>query len=595
MELLILLASRDGQLVTREEIAKRLWESDVFVDTEHGINTAVRKIRTVLRDDTEDPRFIQTVTGVGYRFVASVVARPAAVQVELAPAPAKEIAATVDGPAPPVATHRPSHRALWLISGSAVAALVLLAPALGPHSVLARMMHRDAPIASLAVLPLDNLSGDPSQNYFADGTTDELTTMLARNSTLRVVSRTSAMQYKGVHRPLSEIGHALGVDAIVEGSVSRSSGGVHMTVQLIRADTDTHLWAQSYDRSPDEVPTLPDDAARDIAAFLHRSVATPPTIRYVNPEAHDAYLHGYYLWLAGRNQDAEAYFEKAVQIQPDYALGWAGISDYYGAGAVDALLDPRSALPTAFAAASRAVALDNTLAQAHLALCATIFLAQWDPVHADQECRTAIQLDPEFAEPYHFRAKIFASLNRHAEAIEQQKKATEIDPFGRPFALAYSYQLARRYDAGITDAQQRLSASPGDESLHWILSVLYRCKGMKKESIAEEEKMAEATGDSAFAQGLRKAFDAGGYDATLRWQIAELERNSRTTYVSPMSLAILYAQLGNREKTLALLEQALEQRTPDLLWVQCDPAYDFLHADPRYRSLVQQVGLPPAY
>ncbi len=593
MELLILLASRDGQLVTRDEIAKRLWDTDVFVDTEHGINTAIRKIRTVLRDDPEDPHYVQTVTGMGYRFVAPVIAEPIPLQTEPA---AQTPAAPASEAEPPLAQPPSSRRRLWLAVAALATLAIVLALTIGPRSVLAHLLHRNGPaITSLAVLPLDNLSGDPNQDYFAAGITDELTTMLARNSTLRIVSRTSAMQFKGAHQPLPEIARSLNVDAIVEGSITRTEEGAHMTVQLIRADTDTHLWAQSYDRSPNEFAALPDDAARDIAAFLHSAATSPQPIRYVSPEAHDDYLHGSYLWFAGQNEAAGAYFKKAVDLQPDYALGWTGIAEYYGAGAVDGGLDPRIALPASDAAANRAIELDNTLPQAQLALCAITFFYHYDPLRADQECRAATQLDPKFAEAYHQDSKILAMSGHTAEAIEQEKKAMEMDPFGRPFALAYTYLLLRQYDAGITEARQRLVASPQASSLHWILSALYRSKGMKKESIAEEEKYLELTNRTASASAIRSAFDTGGYDAVLHLQIAELDKKSKTAYVSPMYLALLYAQLGNREKTLALLDESLQQQSPRLMFIQTDPAYDFLHADPRYRAIINHLGLPPAY
>ena len=238
---------------------------------------------------------------------------------------------------------------------------------LGPHPLAARFLDRDthAAIASLAVLPLANLSGDPNEEYFADGMTDELTTMLAKDSTLRIVSRTSAMQFKDAHRSLPEIARALNVDAILEGSISRSSNQVHMTLQLVRGDTDSHLWAESYDRDTNDVAALPDDAARAIAARLNSSTPPHANGRYINPEAHDAYLRGHYDWVVGRNEDAGRYYQQAVDIQPDYALGWTGLADYYAMGAIGGVLDPLQALPQAEAAARKAVELDDSLPRAH--------------------------------------------------------------------------------------------------------------------------------------------------------------------------------------------------------------------------------------
>ncbi len=450
-------------------------------------------------------------------------------------------------------------------------------------------------ITSLAVLPLDNLSGDPAQEYFADGMTDELTTMLAKNSTLRITSRTSAMQYKGAHRPLREIAQALGVDGILEGSVERTDGKVHMTIQLIQANTDTHLWAESYDRDTNDVVTLPTEAAQAIANRLNSAAPLPKPARYVSPEAHDAYLHGHYLWFSGQNDKAGEYFRKATELQPDYAPGWSGLSIYYGAGAVDALLDPRTALPAQDVAARKAVALDDAFPESHLAMAATYWLYNWDLPRADQEVLRAIELDPKFAEAHHLRGKILGALNRQQEAIEEQKKATELDPFSRPFAMALAYSMARQYDAALTDALQRLESVPNDPTLHWTLYTIYRSKGMTKEATSMFEQCMALMGDKASAEGVRRAFQQGGYTAVLRWQIRDMEHRAATQYISPVDLAYAYAQLGEREKTLALLEEGYGQHSPSMLDIQNDSAFDFLHADQRYRSLVQKIGLPPAW
>jgi TolB-like protein/DNA-binding winged helix-turn-helix (wHTH) protein len=285
MELLILLAASEGNLVTRTEIIERLWGSEVFVDTEHGINTAIRKIRQTLRDDPEQPRFVQTVMGKGYRFIGPIsevhpppAAKSGPPMLALQP---ESVALGVENP------RRRSHGRVWqIIGGSAAIVLLTLAAALRAHWSQDSPASSTTPnIQSIAVLPLDNLSGDPAQNYFADGMTDELTTMLAKNSTLHVISRTSVMQYKGAHRPLREIAEALGVDGILEGSVERSDGKVHMTIQLIQASTDTHLWAESYDRDTKDVGTLPAEAAQAIAKRLNSAAPLPKPARYVSPEA----------------------------------------------------------------------------------------------------------------------------------------------------------------------------------------------------------------------------------------------------------------------------------------------------------------------
>jgi TolB-like protein len=566
------------------------------VDFEHGLNKSVQKLRDALGDSADSPLYIETIPRVGYRFLAPVSAgaRPFAEKdsrVALNGGPAAAVSAEAREAAPVTSVPQHGRKLPSVASAGLVIALTALSVWL-----IVRPPRRGSPIHSLAMLPLDNLSGDAGQEYFADGMTDELTTMLAKDSTLRIVSRTSVMQYKGVHRPLPQIARELGVEGIVEGSVERSGDKVHMTLQLIQGPTDTHVWAESYDRNANDLVSLPDEAAVAIAkktnsAVLHRSPA-----RYVNPEAHDAYLHGHYLWFAGRNDEAWGYFRKAVDLQPDYALAWTGVAEYWGAGIVEGHLDPRKASKPLEVAADKAVELDDSLPQAHLVLCAAIFFVEWDGARADRECQRAIDLDPKFAEAYHFRAKILSATNRHEEAIEEQKKASELDPFARPWALAYMYLLARHYDAALVEARQRLESDPHNALLLYMVAWSYRCKGMKAEAAKATEDGLIAEGKQADAASVRRAFEQGGYHAALLSNIADLKRQSEKQYLSPVYLALQYAQLGEREETLNLLEEAYRQHSPMLLEdVQDDPAYDFLHSDERYRSIIKKVGVPPEW
>jgi TolB-like protein/DNA-binding winged helix-turn-helix (wHTH) protein len=589
MELLILLVERQGELVTRAEIAQRLWSSEVFVDTEHGINTAVRKIRNLLRDSPDDPRFVQTVTGMGYRFIAAVVSpgpRP-----DSATLAAESVALTppANAPTPPARV----HPGLWLGLGTAATlAIVCLALIPGTHHLAARLLNRDAApaITSLAIIPLDNLSGDPRQDYLAEGMTDELTTMLARNSTLHITSRTSAMQFKGARQSLPAIAQSLHVDGILEGSVSRSGNQIHMTLQLIGAETDTHLWAESYDRSPNELAALPAEAARAIANHLHATVPAPAAGRYVNPEAHDAYLRGRYLWFRGQGEEAAKNFRKAVELQPDYALGWTGLADYYGEAAVDGLMNPVQALPQGEALARKAVALDDQLAEAHLTLGANILVSRWDWAHAMQEISRALELNPRLVQAIHFRARMLSLAGRYQEAIQAQKAANEIGPFERPWAMITLLEEARQYDAAIEEARQRLQAEPNPE-IYYLMANAYRSKGMDKEWADAWEKCLRLSGDAASAAAFRRAYRLGGRQAALHWQLDQLQRKARITYVSPVELALIHAQLGHREQTLSLLEQGTREHSPLLLWIHLDPAYDFLNNDERYRSIIHRVAI----
>jgi TolB-like protein/DNA-binding winged helix-turn-helix (wHTH) protein/lipoprotein NlpI len=600
MELLILLVSRQGQLVTRAEIAQRLWSSEVFVDTEHGINTAIRKLRNLLRDDSENPQYIQTVTGMGYRFIAPTVTAE-----ELAsdppPTPVVESAATepIPAPAPPPPLPAESPKkplAVQILAAGRFIALTVtfIVMAIGPQKITA-LFHRNGnpPITSLAVIPLDNLSGDPNQEYFADGMTDELITMLAKDSTLRITSRTSVMQYKGARKPLGEIARALNVDGILEGSISRTNGNVHLNLQLIRADTDAHVWAESYDRSANESGSLSNEAAHDIAARLHSAVATAPKTRYVNPQAHDAYLQGRYLWFANDPPDSLPFFKKATELQPDYALAWAGLSSYYGSELMFGGIDPKQALTQVDFTAQRCLELDPDESECHLAAGGDELISKWNLDAAMKELDRATELDPKNAEAYEVRSRTLQALNRNEEAVQAEKISIELNPSNN-VGLMLALLVTRRYDEALTDVQQRIVATPRDPIMQLFLCAIYRGKGMNKESIQALEKYYLYTEGQASADSLHRAYQRGGVEAAVRWQIEFSKARAKKAYVSPVDLANLYAQLGDREQTLALLEDAYRQHASELLWIQTDQTYDFLHTDPRYRSLIQRIGLPPA-
>jgi TolB-like protein/DNA-binding winged helix-turn-helix (wHTH) protein len=619
MELLILLATRSGELVTRDEIAERLWDREVFVDTEHGINTAVRKIRVVLRDDREEPRFVQTVTGKGYRFIGPIVpadspGRKEAPQVLPESVHADMNAIAAPGPPGSVPIPGPASHSevssngnangsrkgiplIWLSAFGVLAVLsvILVVVPQGRSWENPVLYSATSPaIRSLAVLPLDNLSSQPGQDYLVDGMTDELITMLAKDSTLRVISRRSVMQYKGVQRPMPEIAQELGVDGVLEGSVARLGDNVHMTVQLVQASSDTDLWAESYDRDANDLVSLPGEAAQTIAKRLNSAALHVYPTRFVSPEAHDAYLHGRYLWFRRENDKASEYFKRAIELQPDYAAAWSGLSNCYGGSAIMGIVNPEDSLPPQEAAATKALAQDDSLAEAHLAMAAVMFL-RWNWPGAEQEIVRATELDPGFAEAYHLRAIMLAALQRQREALEAQKKASELDPFARPGALAYSLMLAKQYDAALTEVRLNLQGNSQDPALRRTVYEIYRRYGMEKEAGETLEQILLASSDNVSAARVRQAYRNGGYRALIRWQLSDAKARSSTHYVSPYHLAQFQAQLGHRSEALALLEAAYRQHAPPLLWVQTDPAFDFLHPDERYRSIIRRIGLPPAY
>ena len=599
MELLLLLLEKDGSIVTRQEIVDRLWGKEVFVDTEHGINTAIRKIRQALKDDPEHPRFVQTVTGKGYRFVAEANAETTEDKLEPSlpmerRTPPPPSGPEVSGPgASAASTARPKKSLLKLaIAALAIALLAVCAIALNLGGIRARLFPAHAAqIHSIAVIPLANLSGDPAQDYFADGMTDELITALAKNRNLRVVSRTSAMQYKGVKRPLPEIARELNVDGILEGSIERTSNSVHMTVQLIYAPTDSHVWAESYDRDLNHAYALPEELSQTIAKEVKAATSPAPTQRYISPEAHDAYLHGRYFWFTFNVSNTLPYFEKAIRLQPDFAAAWSGLADTY---AIDGMQNrpPSEVSEKCHAAALKAVELDPSLPDAHNSLAAWYLFYAWDPARAEIEERRALALDPDYAEGNHVLSYILEAQQRYPEAEVVARRSAELDPFAHIWELGVFYTNIHHYDAALKELTMQRLARPDDSDIAGNLAKLYWLKGMYKESQSEYERQLDLQHYSATKAAAHQAWITGGEPAVERWGVKNIEALARQQYLPPEFVASIIAFSGDKDETMKYLELSYRDHDPDLIFIQNEPLFDFLHSDPRYQALVKKIGLP---
>ena len=600
MELLILLLERQGSVVTRQEIVDRLWGKDVFVDTEHGINTAIRKIRQALRDDTDNPRFILTVSGKGYRFVAEENGNqrstapsetPTAIP-EREPRPSGSDAPD-RGPDGEVIPATQNNRAkVAIVIAICVVVAAILISFLRHYTVPASQASR---IRSIAVIPLSNLSGDSSQEYFADGMTDELITALAKNHSLRVVSRTSAMQYKGVQRPVRDIAHELGVDGILEGSLSRSANRVHMTVQLIYAPADTHVWAESYDRDFNQAFSLPEELSQTIAKEVKAATSPAPPQRYINPEAHDAYLHGRYFWLTHNVPQTLPYFQKAIQLQPDYAAAWSGLADTYGLAGMTGDLQPRDAMAKSETAARKALELDHSLPEVHTSMCVWYTYYGWNLARAEAECRRGLELNPNYPELHHIYASVLLSQNRPVEALVEEKRYRELDPFGRSWDLGEFYLDMRQYDAAIAELTLQSNSHRYEDEVFFYLSQAYWLKGMYKESEQTLEKYLQAANQTAAAAAAHKAWEQGGEKLLAQWKVNSVKAQARQHYVPNWEIASTLAATGDKGETIKYLEAAYRDHSPNMIDLQGEPVFDFLHSDPRYQSLVKKIGLPPAY
>ena len=432
LKLLEVLLERPGEVVTREELRSRVWPDESFGDFDQAVNIAIAKLRSALGDSAENPRYIETLPKRGYRFIADVSFVDAEGRVRRPESAAAVPAETEPGhqlqgnglPIPPVVTEpgpgsktpkRPLPRNPRRLKRRVIMALALVL-SLGILSVFLFRSRRQAPTAirSLAVLPLENLSGDASQNYFSDGMTDELITDLAQISALRVISRTSVMVYKGARKPLPQIARELHVDAVVEGTVLRAGDQVRITAQLIDASTDKHLWSQSYQGELRDTLALQDRVARAIADQIQinltpREQAALKSVRVVNPEAYESYLKGRYFWnkrTADGLRVALAYFNQAIEEEPKYAQAYSGLTDTYAllGDWQYAVMTPRDAYPKAKAAALRAVELDSALGEAHNSLAFVLDGFDWDLDSGGKEFRRAIELSPGYATAHHWYA-----------------------------------------------------------------------------------------------------------------------------------------------------------------------------------------------
>ncbi len=588
LELLILLAEKHGQLVSREEILERLWGRGLFFDAERGINNAIRKIRAALNDDADQPRFVETVVGKGYRFIAPVerVLEPAA-----SPAPAPSARGEW--------RHRFGWRLAW-VPAAGVAALIAAAFLFNVAGIRNRVFARGTqPIRSIAVLPLENLSGDPAQDYFADGMTDALITDLAQISSLRVISRTSAMHYKGSRQPLPEIAKELNVDAVVEGSVTRSGNRVRITAQLLEARSDRHLWAKAYDRDIREIVSLQQDVADSIVSEIQPKLRPPGSAsvsrkRQVNPEAYDAYLRGMYFWYkfneAGDRRAVE-YFEESIRKDPSYALGYVGLSNAYHELAYYAR--PLDVMPKSKEAAEKALKIDDTLADAHAALGWVKWVYDWDWPGAEREFQRALQLNPgQGSIPHGMYALYLDSMGRFEEASREFQIARELDPVALILVstAADHFRIMRQYDKAIAEIRRALDMDPGFANAHEYLAYAYANKGMYEESIKEMEQSAISDGLHDLAQTMKMAYARGGYKGALKGRLKYYKDRRRAgSYVPFWDEALTHVQLGNKDFALGALEKAYAERE-DITDLNVNPSWDSIRADPRFQNLLRRVG-----
>jgi TolB-like protein/Tfp pilus assembly protein PilF len=594
--LLILLLERPGELVSREEIASRLWGKDVFLDTDHSINTAVRKVRQVLHDDPDKPRFLETIVGRGYRFAAPVTTNGSSVQ-EQPPPQAAELQSIS------VATlqtgQERSYR--WPIVTAAV--LILALGAVG-FIVLRNRGAKgvaDPKIKSLAVLPLVNLSGDSKQDYLADGVTEALIGRLAGIHNLRVISRTSVMRFKDTKLSVPEIAKMLGgVDAIVEGSVIRDGNRVRVHAQLIRASTDAHIWAQSYDREMQDTLVLQSDLAQAITEKVEVTVtgeerARLVAARNVSPEVYESYLKGRFTNSDSREgvEKAISYFQDAIDKDPTFAPAYVGLAEsYHDLGTIFVGGPADVTRRKVESAAKKALELDPSIAKAHT-LIADVYQQRWQWRDAEAEYKRALDLNPNDAEAHEGYALWLMCQGRFDSAFVWAQRARELDPLGNYGTnLGWMYFQAHRYDDAVRELRSTLGVNPNDAGALWFLGFALIGKGDAAEAIAPLEKAVALTHRSpGVIAVLIHAYAHAGRRADALRLLAELKRRRESGYVPAGAFVNAYLGLDDHEQTFVSLEQAYKEQSNILQFIKVHPYFDGIRGDPRFKDLMHRISL----
>jgi TolB-like protein/DNA-binding winged helix-turn-helix (wHTH) protein/Flp pilus assembly protein TadD len=591
---LLVLVENSGQVVEKDELMRLVWPDTVV--EENNLNQTISALRKALGEDPTQHRYIVTVPGRGYRFVGPVNGSPMSARAETE--------RQADRVGDPASTQRkPERRSFVLLTlavGLTLAAASVTYLAVSRHRKA--MDARVAPIRSLAVLPLDDLSHDPDEDYFADGMTDELITELGQIAALRVISRTSVMQYRGTHKALPQIARELNVDAVVEGTVLRAGDRVRITAQLIRAPMDKHLWAHSYEGDLRDVLALQENVAKDIAGQIRAQLTSQEqaklkSARPVNPAAYEAYLRGNYF---ADKRTAEAltkaveYFEEAIRDDPNWAPAYAGLADIYVVLSEYKSVPAHESHAKARVAARKAVELDDSLAEAHTELANLATTEDFDWSGAELEFRRAIELNPGNATAHYFHAMNLMSMGHWEEASAEMERARELDPLSiiinANIGLVHYY--ARHPDRAIEAERKALELDPNTAFIYEYLGLAYLQKGMYREAIDHLQKAVGLSNGFPWYQAeLAYSYAAAGNHAQAGRILTNLRGRSRRQYVSSYSLAVAYIGLGEKDAALARLQKAYEDREDQVAVLKIEPLFDTLHADPRFQELLRRIGL----
>jgi TolB-like protein/DNA-binding winged helix-turn-helix (wHTH) protein/Tfp pilus assembly protein PilF len=610
---LVVLLEHPGEVVTREELRTRLWPQDTFVDFEHSLATAINKVREALGDAVQSPRFIETLPRRGYRFIAPVAALPAADS--LLAAPPTQGNGDIADAGTRIAKSGPLE-ARWIIAAAAsVLVAVGIVIALNVANLRERLMkiagaRHELPVPkidSVAVLPLENLSRDPEQEYFADGMTDALITDLAQIHALRVISRNSVMQYKHNPKTTPQIARELNVDAVVEGTVTRSGDRVRITAQLIAVPEERHLWADTYESDLRDVLSLQDEIARAIAAEVKatltpREQASLSNVPSINPQAHDAYLRGRFYYDPYKDSlndlpRAIQYMQQAIQIDPNYAPAYAILAaDYYDSSeSRSGNVPDTEAAQKATATALKALQLDNSVAEAHVVLGAVHDGHDWDWAGAEREFKRAIDLDPSLVPAYVGYAWHLTFVDRPDEAIREVNRTVELDPVSS-YALESRnliLYMTRHYNEAIEQGHRWLELFPNSSDAYDDLAPEFEATGMYDQEVTAMQKALTLKGEPAGeVTALGQAYKKGGIRGVWQWDLERMKKEAGQGKVHTYHLMELYSLLGEKDKAIENLEKLYSRHGQDGAIAKIDPRCDNLRSDPRYQDIIHRMNFP---
>ncbi len=579
---LALLVDRAGQVVTREELRQSVWPTDAYVAFDQGLNNAIKKVRDALGDSADSPRFIETLARLGYRFVAPVGAAP-------------------QRPSKPQGRFGLTTLRKPVLIGLASACL-LAALAYWAWHRLTISAQPAADKVILAVLPFDNLSRDPDQEFFSDGLTEEMIAQLGKLNPerLSVISSGSVARYKGTRLAANQIGGELHADYLVQGSVRRASDRVRITVQLIQSRDQTDLWTESYDRELKDILTLQDSVSRTIANQIHITLTPAQQTRLpggnLDPEAYEAYLKGRYYWNKRTGdglQKALLYFQHAINKDPAYGAAYSGLADCNSGLAWHGFKSPAEALPAANAAALKAIEIDPQSAEAHASL-GLVLTHRWDWAGAEAEFKQALQLDSRYANTHHWYGDYLSIMGRHDEALLEARQALELDPLNLMIGtwVGRRYYLARKYDLAIEQGRNTEELDANFAAAHLLLGENYVQVGLRDQGLTELQTAASLSGDSPlYLAQVAVAYASAGEKTEALQIVARLQSISSTRYVSPYGFAQIYAALSDKEQTFKWLQTAYDDRAVWMAYLAVDPVFDSFRSDQRFQDFERRVHL----